>query len=95
MKHDGISVACSILPDVSFGLGLIVIHVAPGVALNLSALLHKNSIAPACFLGRLAGFAVASGATTRTRDLRIDPVQIGRLSFAAGHDGTITRAALH
>jgi len=36
-----------------------VIHVVSGVALNLSALLQKDSVALARFLGRFADFTIA------------------------------------
>jgi hypothetical protein len=58
VQHDGISVACYILPAAIFGICLILIHVVSGVALNLSASLQKDSVALARFVGRLAEFAV-------------------------------------
>ncbi|OPY97843.1 hypothetical protein A5906_36970 [Bradyrhizobium sacchari] len=58
MQHDGISVACYILPAAFFGICLILIHVVSGVALNLSASLQKDSVAPARFLTQFAEFTV-------------------------------------
>ncbi|MBR0786728.1 hypothetical protein [Bradyrhizobium iriomotense] len=58
MQHDGISVACYILPAAFFGICLILIHVVSGVALNLSATLQKDSITYARFVIRPAEFTV-------------------------------------
>jgi len=56
VQHDGISVACYILPTAFFGICRILIHVVSGVALNLSASLQKDSIALARFVIRFAEF---------------------------------------
>jgi hypothetical protein len=58
VQHDGISVACDILPAAFFGICRILIHVVSGVALNLSASLQKDSIALARFVIRFMELTV-------------------------------------
>jgi len=66
VKHDGLSVACYILPAAFFGICRILIHVVSGVALNLSASLQKDSVALARFVIRFAEFTVRMGVTRQS-----------------------------
>jgi len=63
VQHDGLSVACWFLPAAFSGIAIILIHVTSRVALNLSALLQKDSVALACFIIRFAEFTVGMGVT--------------------------------
>ena len=63
VQHDGISVACYILPAAFFGICRILIHIVSGVALNLSASLQKDSVALARFVIRFVEFTFGMGVT--------------------------------
>jgi hypothetical protein len=66
VQHDGISVAFYILPAAFLGICRILIHVMPGVALNLSASLQKDSVAFARFVIRFPKFSVRKFGTPET-----------------------------
>jgi hypothetical protein len=90
MQHDGISVACSILPNRFFRICRIVIHVVSGVALNLSALLQKDSVALARFLSRFADFTIAMRGGHKNEISALIQRKSNKLLFATDPNGDHT-----